>query len=475
MDTVIFHLTEHGALLPTGKVLMWGFRGDTAPMIWDPATNTARRIPGPDSQNVIFHAGTIGLPDGRLAMIGGVLANNVDVAHDVPRTYDPVAPAGRSPWGILGGHLLTPRFYPTTVPLATGQILVASGDYVSTPGLPPSQGRSAEIYDPAQNKWVPVVDQSAPNKRLMSVDVFPTMYQLPSGKIIYLPEADDFSGRGAAPALLDLDGPRVTSDVFGPITVDGQTVAAPSTTRGWQPIPLALDRRPQGGSVLLVDDTGATPTTRILAVGGSLFSAELIDVTDELHPTVARSELTFNRDDHAGVVALPDGSVLVLDGSAQSPLPPELFRNGRWTQAGPTPLFKRDHHGTAVLVPDGRIICGADEAGSGLEVFSPDYVASRARPAITASPATARAGTTITLTASVAPTKVASVSLIRAATISHATNPGNRFVKLAVTRTNGALSVRIPIATIAPPGDYLLFVVDDKGIPSVGKFLRVQL
>jgi hypothetical protein len=329
-------MTEHAALLDTGEVLLWGLL-DRSYSLWDPTSNVFRSIPYPDG-DVVFNSGHVSLGDGRILMVGG------GTGHTTARTFDRTASG--SPWSTLGGSLSTPRFYPTPVLLPSGAVFVGSGDYLTGPDpkAGPSRGRPAEIFDPAQDRWVEIVDLSQADERLPSVDLYPHMFLLPSGRIVYLPIANDFSGKITAPAILELDGPRMTE---------------PSTTKGWQSLPLKLQRRTNGAAVLLIDDTQAPPIARILAVGDGPTS-ELIDFGDELSPTVVVVSLNLARGDHPGVLALPTGAVLVVDGDLRTPLAPEVFDGMRWALAGPAPKFIRGHHSEAVLLPDGRVLTSSD-------------------------------------------------------------------------------------------------------------------
>ena len=49
-----------------------------------------------------------------------------------------------------------------------------------------------------------------------------------------------------------------------------------------------------------------------------------------------------------------------------------------------------------------------------------------------------------------------------------------RFVPLSFTQTAGGLTVQAPAnANLAPSGDYLLFIVNANGVPSVAPFIRL--
>jgi hypothetical protein len=50
-----------------------------------------------------------------------------------------------------------------------------------------------------------------------------------------------------------------------------------------------------------------------------------------------------------------------------------------------------------------------------------------------------------------------------------------RLVGLAFTQTSGALTVSLPPnSNVAPPGYYMLFLVNNAGVPSVASFVQVS-
>jgi hypothetical protein len=84
-------------------------------------------------------------------------------------------------------------------------------------------------------------------------------------------------------------------------------------------------------------------------------------------------------------------------------------------------------------------------------------------------------GNPITITTPDEPT-IASVALLRPAAITHHTDAGARYIRLAITaRGGGQLVAHAPAsANVAPPGWYMLFVVSNSGVPSVGRFIQLQ-
>ncbi len=66
------------------------------------------------------------------------------------------------------------------------------------------------------------------------------------------------------------------------------------------------------------------------------------------------------------------------------------------------------------------------------------------------------------------------MTLIRITSVTHAFNPNQRLSVLSFTPGPGALDIVAPAnANIAPPGHYLLFIVDDNGVPSIGSIVQL--
>ena len=69
--------------------------------------------------------------------------------------------------------------------------------------------------------------------------------------------------------------------------------------------------------------------------------------------------------------------------------------------------------------------------------------------------------------------QIAHVSLIRSPSVTHAIDMNQRFQYLNFTPGAGKVTVQAPAnANLAPPGDYMLFLVDTNGVPSVASFVR---
>jgi hypothetical protein len=139
----------------------------------------------------------------------------------------------------------------------------------------------------------------------------------------------------------------------------------------------------------------------------------------------------------------------------------------------------RMYHSTVMLLPDGRVLAaGGGRIGSATdyptaEIYSPPYLFRGARPTITNAPNTAAYGATMTVTTPNA-ADITSVSFIRLSSVTHALNMDQRFIPLAYTANGNQLRISSPAdANMAPPGYYMLFLVNSNGVPSVAKMVQI--
>ena len=106
------------------------------------------------------------------------------------------------------------------------------------------------------------------------------------------------------------------------------------------------------------------------------------------------------------------------------------------------------------------------------EIYSPPYLFKGPRPTITTAPSTMQYGASFDVTTPNA-AQIAHVSLIRSPSVTHAIDMNQRFQYLNFTPGAGKVTVQAPAnANLAPPGDYMLFLVDTNGVPSVASFVR---
>jgi len=209
---------------------------------------------------------------------------------------------------------------------------------------------------------------------------------------------------------------------------------------------------------------------------------------------VPASPLNFPRL-HLNAVLLPDHTVFVSGGSLHQEDTPLARLQGEiydpatdtWTPAA-TATVPRLYHSTALLLPDATVVTAGSNPDGGshvpwdedpeeemrLEVFSPPYLFKGPRPAISAAPAQCTYGQSIQIK-SPQSANIRWASLLRNCVTTHSFDGSQRLVDLDVTsRNGGVVTATVPQnRNIAPPGWYMLFLVDNSGVPSVASWIRL--
>lgn len=441
----------HLHLLPTGKVLFWGRveglehgGGGSEPFdlirIWDPSTLevTMPALPPFDA----FCSGHTFLADGRLLVAGGHIADNVGLAHAT--AYD----AFTDSWTLFP-DMNAGRWYPTATLLANGDVLVESGDI--EPGV---VNTLPQVLDVRHGQWRDLTAAQA--ERPVIADLYPRLLVDPEGRLFKAgPDRDSW--------FLD---PRGTGD--------------------WIPGPTSSLTLPRTyGPAVMLDDT-------VLLVGGgdppnaSVDFVELDTAGPSWQPT---GSLSFPRRHHNATL-LPDGSVLVTGGTGSPGFnvsdgavhPAELWNptTGSWAALS-SMTIPRLYHSTALLLPDARVLVAGggqphavgDFNRRNAEIFSPPYLFKGPRPTILTAPLTIAPGQTFEVTTLQA-LAITRVSLIRLGSVTHAFDQSQKLVTLPFTPLVDRLSVVPPAdPDVLLPGPYLLFLVDDQGVPSVARIVLV--
>jgi len=154
-------------------------------------------------------------------------------------------------------------------------------------------------------------------------------------------------------------------------------------------------------------------------------------------------------------------------------------RTGRWSTLAANRV-DRVYHSTTLLLPDGRVLHAGSGDGPGLprelnaEIFSPPYLFFGPRPVIESAPDQAGYGSSFELVTPDAPA-VVRVTLVRLGSVTHAFDQSQRLAELSFHRVPGGFVVQVPAtSTLAPPGPYLLTLLNDVGVPSVSTMIRIQ-
>ena len=157
---------------------------------------------------------------------------------------------------------------------------------------------------------------------------------------------------------------------------------------------------------------------------------------------------------------------------------------GSW-RLGAAQAQYRTYHSTALLLPDGRVVSAGDDYNGGFnegedeaELFSPPYLFDgddpAPRPVIDDAPASVGWGRTFDVDASgPAPARA---TLVAPGAVTHAVDMSQRFQELEVVAAGaGGLTLKAPPnGDVAPPGRYMLFVLDASGTPSVARWVQLD-
>ncbi len=195
------------------------------------------------------------------------------------------------------------------------------------------------------------------------------------------------------------------------------------------------------------------------------------------------------------LTTLPDGNVLATGGDtnrsgtsfATGARSAELWSPAteQWTTLA-SETQSRLYHSTAFLLPDGRVMVGGSGAVAATpnafnyEIFSPPYLFKGARPTITAVNTSAGVSTSHVgygqtfLVATPDGAHISSVALTAPASVTHGFDQNARYVPLTSSPVLGGLAVQAPAnGNLAPPGPYMLWIVNDQGVPSMASWITI--
>ena len=145
----------------------------------------------------------------------------------------------------------------------------------------------------------------------------------------------------------------------------------------------------------------------------------------------------------------------------------------------------------AMLLPDGRVlvggggICGTcytvGYLEKNIEIFSPPYLFARdgsgnlaPRPSINSSLPSISYGQNFNISTD-NPKNIRQVVLIRPPSVTHSVNFEQRRIPLTFSGSRRNLQATAPVAaSIAPPGYYMMFIIDNNGVPSVAKMVKLS-
>jgi hypothetical protein len=518
----------HGILLNNGNVLYIAGSGNCPPgqtgcptkfgsaTVWNPTTDTFKTFAAPFFD--MFCNGATQMADGKIFVNGGTDTYATGPAAAIMRAmhHGTTVPGGRVSSAVentpghkvprdgtttndqgFGGTPLSAifdpatskftllpamaagRWYPTTTILGDGRIFVYGG-----------QDEAADdnaLIETWQNgAWTQIVPTCSIGggpvgdcRKMTYSDgsfpipgapaLYPRMLLMPDGRVLHAgpePETWIFDPNAAATAA---NWTYLTSTLNTEYRSYGSVVLLPLLPQtNYQPVVLTM-----GG---MGNTASATNTTELL----DMSQATPMWVAG---PAMSRARVEMN------AVLLPTGKVLTIGGSANdedgttASLTADLYdpsTNSFTALASNT--YPHLYHSTAVLLPDGSVVLSGGNPQQGvfeahMEIYKPGYFfntdgSAATRPSLTAAPAAITYAQTFTATSN---GNIASAVLIRESAATHAFDMSQRFVGMNFTVNGQTITMTAPPnSNIAPPGPYLLFLVDKDGVPSVGQVITVQ-
>lgn len=431
----------HSTLLNTGKVLVWDAweYNSTTAKLWDYETNTFSEVP---NNSQLFCAAHATLADGRVLVTGG--HNGGEVGIKDTNIFSPASGTWTSP-----PDMQFARWYPSNVTLGDGRVVVLSGqitggNFADTP----------EIYNPVANTWSTLGVSTAS----MHDSEYPLTFLLPNGKIYTI---------AATP------GNSYTLDVTTPQWSSVGTI----------PTKLGSAAMYRPGKILYTGGGDNKDSGQ-----ASKNQASVIDMTATTPTWSTVASMAYPRYQH-NLTILADGSVMAIGGTpvvsqttSSGTLPTEIWDpySQVWTTTASI-AASRNYHSTSMLLPDGRVLsAGGGRLGSApdrfnAQIYSPPYLFKGPRPTISNAPTSTGYGEQMTIDSPEA-IEISKVAMIPLASNTHTLDMNQRYVELNFTKGAGVLTVDSPTdANIAPPGYYMVFVVNGMGIPSTAKIVKLNI
>ncbi|EXJ63431.1 uncharacterized protein A1O5_11480 [Cladophialophora psammophila CBS 110553] len=488
------NVAVHASLLPTGKVLYWGRRSnpkDTNPasldqlftksFLWDPLTHASEPIAkeplGMDGKSVnLFCSGHCFLPDGNLLVVGGHIKDGFGVNQAC--VYDFKANAWFTKPMMNKG-----RWYPSALTLPDGRVLSISG---SIDGFGDSHVNNIPQIGPTEvsnaNGWIEVTDPF-PEVNVI-LPLYPRLHLDPKGRVF-------MAGPQEQSWFLDItdaNGVDIKKEIKNAKGVDNKT--AQKTVGTWTDAKTARKAKFRDYAPSVMYATG-----QIMYVGGGTDTTgptnetELIDLNKN-PPQWTTSGSMNNKRKQFNATILPDGTVLVTGGTRGTSFNELRDRvNGPvheaelWNPSGPsantwTPMAAesadRCYHSIALLLLDGRVLsAGGGEYGG----ITPDDCLTNAQlfepPYLFNVPPEISYGKEFEISVG-ANDSIDKISWVRLGSVTHCRNMNQSLMFLDFKPNGSKITVRAPAnANIAPPGHYMLFVLNKQGVPSMAPIVRI--
>ncbi|HWV16323.1 MAG TPA: galactose oxidase-like domain-containing protein [Cellvibrio sp.] len=449
-------------------------------------------VPASGTEDVLYCAGHSPLADGRILHTGGAryqdlggpnqLEYGLNYSRVFSQTTNAFIPVSSPMLGGLSG-MEGLAWYPTNTRMADGKVMVVGGfsrccdSSFSNRTL---QTFDSVAFDQGQNPWTLISPHNAaPSAINPGIRDYIHSFLLPQPVTI--------NGLERKMAFMGSNGQIIYANTDVGTPDNQRFVTASNSQRAFN----------AGGW----DSTAALVSTgEIMTAGGTddNGAAQRIDLYQPTTSTSRTIDTGIGRR-NASSILLPDGTVLLINGGSDERnysgdrRSPQIINleTGSVTTLNPwsNDNLERGYHNFALLLKDGRVLLGGGISAVGnigceradLRIYYPPYLTAGTRPVISNAPVSTSmtaGGSNVTLTYSGEALKISAqggVVLMAVGSTTHSFDQNQRHVKLAYTQSGNTLTVTPPANTqIAPPGDYILFLVAQSGAPSTGITVRIE-
>ncbi len=451
----------HVIITPDNKILSFGTdqqgtQGGFVYDVWDIKTNSHYTLPNKTATD-LFCSACILVPLTGEILIGGGDARPLGKVNQGVDDVNVFNYQDMSLSASITGDMAYARWYPTTISLANGKVLILGGKDINGKGV-----GMPELYTPDVG-WKSLI--GAYSAEIAKDWWYPRTFLNGDGNVVLFGTTNDAGARYTV-QMIDPSG-------NGSIKTIGKL---PFETAAGMP------------AIMFDQDK-----TLIIGADGS---AWIMDISGDV-PTFARTDdLGANRF-WSNLVLLADGTVLASGGgdlnSAQtSTLGTPSYdaaiwnpETGHWTTVDDAHIA-RLYHSTTILLPDATVLSlggGAPGPINNLngEIYTPSYLFDgngnlATRPAIVDAPEKIEQRETFTITVDDA-ADISRLTFVKAGAVTHSLNMSTTKVELEFTAGPGnTLQITLPEnSNILTAGQWMLFAFNSKGTPSIAATIQVGI
>lgn len=447
----------HAMVLPNGIVLSFGTdergmqSGEFIYDVWDPVTGQHFTLANTTGTDIFCSNMALVAATGEILISGGDNRpnGNINVGIDDVNVFD-YRDNSLTPSEF--GDMAFERWYNAVLTLGDGTILTIGGRDGAGRGV-----GTPEFYTPGEG-WTTLT--GAANSTIAGDWWYPRSWLKSDGTVLVIESSG--TANNTKVFILDTDGTGSMTQIGNlPFTTTDDT---PSIMIGTD-LALIMDNR---GNLWTLDFSGNTPVFENVGSVGQ-----------------ARRESNMS--------ILPDGTVVITGGSVGNNTLVGVAREVALFDPSDNSITFQDdealarlYHSAGLLLADGTVLSLGGGAPGPLtnlngEVFNPAYLFNEDgtfadRPEITGGPERIRTTDDIIITVDDA-FSIAQMSFIKPGAVTHSRNSDGRFLDLSFEIID-ATTIRITVPdnpNITVPGYWMLFAIDDAGVPSVALMIGVNV